>query len=203
MKNFKCICNLGACTCQEFGALGMWYYAILPSIKSDLTRHEICKPYNSKYGDNMYDMAVKVGVYDLIKIASYVRLASISERMLKEIYLSQKIGVKIGRGDFQRYKFKSNSIYSRYLEIEIDLDSFTRISEFQKFLQFRHMYAHNSGYVDEGFIKNMKEIDDSVKFDIDHYYPKELDELNSRISLIDELIKYIVEQISQKNVNSS
>lgn len=113
--------------------------------------------WTASFGDRFFDMATAI------------RLGSAIEACLKLYYMEKKghLNIPALKADpkyqqniFQRVQsWQSNGVIALYqTELSHDLTTIPELAAIQEAMLHRHLYAHNSGLVDEDYIDRIKQI---------------------------------------------
>ncbi len=99
-------------------------------------------------------------------MGTFVRLGSETEGAFRDYYMFSlklpnlnelKSSLPKAGPVFQRVK-SGDTLQKLYLkDLKINLEEFPEFALIKEFVIHRHLYAHNSGYLDEQFFKDMKE----------------------------------------------
>jgi hypothetical protein len=131
--------------------------------------------WHDRFGDRFFDMA------------TIIRLGTVIENCLKYYYMKRKghatlidlkADPKYKPNIFQRIQSNQtdNALKLYKDELGYDLNSNPHLKEMQEAMAHRHLYAHNSGLIDEKYINDIKRItrvDISTHPDIASSYPNQ------------------------------
>lgn len=136
---------------------------------------ENCYAYwKSQFGDKFFDMG------------TMIRLGTAIENCLKYYYMKRKGHASLvelrsdadyNKNAFQRVQnWQSHGAIALYAGIGIDLSTYAKLASIQEAMLHRHLYAHNSGLIDDEYIKNISIVtgqDISTHPDVAGFYPRE------------------------------
>jgi len=143
------------------------HFSIYPQLKSKLRKTHITDAgmkmtsgastylewWTNRFGDKFFEMA------------TFVRLGSVTEAAFRDYYMDRKgidnlVDLKADpaykQGVFQRVISGGSTLQVLYKEqLGIDIESFSEFSSVREFFVHRHLYAHNSGLLDEKYLANL------------------------------------------------
>jgi len=131
--------------------------------------------WHERLGDRFFDMA------------TIIRLGTVIENCLKSFYMNRKgytnlidlkADSKYKKNMFQRIQnYQHDGALKLYTdEIGYDLTTNSYLNVMQETMLHRHLYAHNSGLIDDEYVKNLLKItgvDITVNPDVATSYPKD------------------------------
>ncbi|MBN1653640.1 MAG: hypothetical protein JXA30_07670 [Deltaproteobacteria bacterium] len=143
------------------------HFSIYPQLKSTLRKTYIADAgmkmtsgastyfewWTNRFGDKFFEMA------------TFVRLGSVAEAAFRDYYMDRKridnlVDLKADPaytpGVFQRVISGSSTLQALYnVHLGIDIKSFSEFSSVREFFVHRHLYAHNSGLLDEKYLADL------------------------------------------------
>jgi len=132
---------------------------LTPAAKSQLGNfNNYFEYWEATFGSKFYDMSV------------LVRLGTVIENCLKYYYMDKKRHAssvslrddpKYKRNIFQRiqsWNGNDSAIHIYKTELNIDLTQNPHTASLQEAMLHRHLYAHNSGLVDDDYISHLKQL---------------------------------------------
>jgi len=136
---------------------------------------------------NYYDYWTKSLNDNFFDMGTYIRLGTSIESGLKKHYMDKKghknlvklqLDPKYKMNIFQKIQSWTNDNAIELFESEfgIDLNTIETFKELQRIMLHRHLYAHNSGLINEKYIQNLKTltgIDLMTAPEIVAHYPNE------------------------------
>ncbi len=137
--------------------------------------------------ETYYDYWVKIFSDKFFDMGTFIRLGSALERILKEYYMENKgyrnlldlkKDSKYKKGIFQRIQdWQKNGLIQLFNEgLNYDITTNSNLKLMQELMLHRHLYAHNTGLIDDEYIRDLKKltgVDLMQSPNISKYYPCE------------------------------
>jgi len=156
---------------QEINRVAEVHFSIRPVLVRALRQQYITDEGRKWVGnfENYYDLWTATFSDKFFDMATAIRLGSVIENSLKRYYMDKKGYINISqlktdpnyrRGIFQQVQSDQNKgVIWLYNEADIyDLSTNQHLVSIQEAMMHRHLYAHNSGIIDDDYIDKIKKI---------------------------------------------
>jgi len=156
---------------QEINRVAEVHFSIRPVLVRALREQYITDEGRKWVGnfENYYDLWTATFSDKFFDMATAIRLGSVIENCLKRYYMDKKGYINISqlktdpnyrRGIFQQVQSDQNKgVIWLYNEADIyDLSTNQHLVSIQEAMMHRHLYAHNSGIIDDDYIDKIKKI---------------------------------------------
>ena len=137
------------------------------ALKKSLLTDTARKVTKSTY-QNYFDMWTGSFSDKFFDMGTIIRLGSVIEGCLKQYYMNKKgytnilqlrTDPKYKQGIFQRIQDPTGGVIKLFIdELNFDLTIITELKLIQEAMQHRHLYAHNSGIIDDDYIAKILKI---------------------------------------------